>query len=496
MDMLLISPDHGNKEKSFPWGILALGSYLTNVKKYDVKILDANTLAPSEFHEELDILLPSTGLIGIGCFTTDVYSVKAIVDHIKNKYPEKKVILGGPHVVLEPEQTCQHGNIDFTAYTDGELTVSALIHELGKDEPDFTNVPGLIYKSNGIVQRTDPPSFVGFYDINYDLLPECSRKLFPKYIQVLTGRGCSYRCRFCYNSVICQKFIPKPMEDVVDEIAKLVDEYDPEVVYFRDDNFFQVKQRIIDFIRLYKEKGFKFRWRATCRANYFSDHYINSELLHQLEEVNCEILKIGVESGSQRVLNYLRKNITIDNIKRAVCEISKSKLIKGSYSFMVALPTQTVNEYIETIEMIKFILDHEPTADIIGPQYFRVYPGGSLYDEIVEKYGHEKPDSFQQWAERTDTENDPLGFYRDAHYSWIPKQGRDLALSASLLVLLYRKPYRDFCTMTKFSALPFVSLAKLRVKHNYYRHLYDIKFLMKLYGIYRSLSSSAKSLGA
>ena len=492
MDALLISPFQG---QSIPWGILILGSYLTNVKRRNVRLFDANGLSSSESRRQLDHLLPDVRLVGISCVSPYVYYVKKIVDYIKKSRPETKIIVGGPHAILEPEQTCRYKNIDFVAYTYGEQTMDGLIDELSKDNPDYENVPGLIYKTDGETRRTEPPVFVGFYDTDYNLLPKSTRSNFHNYIQVFTGRGCPYRCRFCYNSVIRQAFHARPAVDMVKELEKLVNKYNPEVVYFRDENFFEDKKRAIDFIRLYKEKKFTFRWVALCRVSYFNQRYINAKFLRELESINCEELRMGIECGTQRVLKYLRKGITIKGIKRAVCEVAKSKTIKGNYSFMVGLPTQKVEEYIDTMKLIKFILRHEPDADINGPQYFRIYPGGSLYEEIVEKYGYTKPASFEDWAHNVDQENDVLSLYRDMEYSWIPSNGKYLAFHGNLLVQMYRKPIKDFFTPTKFAAVPFAILAKLRIKNDWYNHLYDIRLLVKLYNVYRRyLSPSAKTL--
>jgi anaerobic magnesium-protoporphyrin IX monomethyl ester cyclase len=483
MDILLISPDHGNKKNNFPWGILSLGSYLTNVKKREVVLLDASALTRTEFIKELKRLISQVTLVGVGCFTTDVHFVKEIVDLIKEERPDVKLILGGPHAVLEPEQTCSYHNVDFVAYTDGEKTVAGLIEEMEKKTPDYSRVPGLIYQENGKLTRTAPPECVDFYQMDYELLPEKTVQTFSSYIQVLTGRGCSFRCKFCYNSVIGQAFRPFPIKGMIRELERIVEKYNPETIYFRDENFFQDKKRITEFVRLYKDKKFTFSWRATCRVNYFGDKYLNQDFLKALEDINCETLKMGIESGTQRVLNYLRKGIHISMVKRAVRKLANTG-IRGNYSFMTGLPGQTADEYIDTIKLIKYILNCEPDAEIIGPQYFRIYPGGKLYEEIVEQYKYKKPLSFEEWADSMDPRKDQLGLYKTVEYSWIPKKAKFLALHGDLLIFLYKKPLRYFLSLRRFPALPFVMLANLRVRHNYYKHLYDIKLLAILYNFY------------
>ena len=100
-------------------------------------------------------------------------------------------------------------------------------------------MPGLIYKEGNSLKKTTPAPLMGFFDTDYDLLPESTKKTFPCYIQVLTGRGCSFACTFCFNSVCGQKWRGRPMmPEVAGEIDNLVRKYNPKIIYFRDENFF------------------------------------------------------------------------------------------------------------------------------------------------------------------------------------------------------------------------------------------------------------------
>lgn len=477
-DVLLISPNQGS---SFPWGILALGSYLTNVKKRKVCLINAYDFPDKYFWEELNYILPKVKLVGIGFLSPDVHFVRNLVDFIKQFNPNIKIILGGAHAVLQPEQTCRYKHIDFVAYSYGEETLDLLIDEINKDKPYHNDVPGLIYKDGNVLRKTESPKFVGFYDINYNLLPDTVRQTFGDYIQVLTGRGCPYRCRFCYISVAKEKFYPRSAKEIIEEVEKIVEKYNPKVIYFRDDNFFSKKSRVLEFIQKYKEKNFTFGWTASCRANFFRESYINSNLIRELESINCIKLKAGIESGSQRVLDYLRKDIKIRDIERMVVEIANSGQIKGNYSFMIGMPEETIEEYIKTINVIKFILKHEPDAEIIGPQYFRIYPGGSLYNEIVEKYGFESPVSFEDWSLKTSDIEDPFGLSSNVDYPWIPNNYEYLAMYSHLLIQLYKKPIKEYLTPRRFFMLFLAVIAKLRVKYDWYKYPYDLRIIAKLY---------------
>ena len=357
------------------------------------------------------------------------------------------------------------------------------MEEIDSGRHDYSTVPGIYYRDkDGSVKKTERSGFPGFYDVDYSLLPESTRNTFSEYVQVLTGRGCSFKCTFCYNSVIEQKHIARPAEEMADEMQKLVDQFNPEVIYFRDENFFQDRKRARDWIRVYKERGFKFRWKVTCRANYVSDNYINDDFLKQMEEINCDTLKMGLETGSTRMLNYLKKGMTLKGIQHAVAKVASSKTIKGNYSFIVGMPTETTEEYVDTLQLIKYILKHEPSATILGPQYFRIYPGGTLYNETVEKFNFKKPQSFEEWAQMTIPSNDIFGLYKTAKYPWITNKHKALAFYVASLVLLYKRPFSFFFVHPRrWPAIPFVAMAKLRMKLNWYGCLWDVQLFEKLY---------------
>jgi anaerobic magnesium-protoporphyrin IX monomethyl ester cyclase len=487
MDILLINPDHDNYKDNYPWGVLLVGSYLSSVKYYKVKLLDASVYSRHEFLEKVKHFISKVKLVGIACFSTDTSFVKEIADYIKKINEDCKIIVGGPHAVLQPEQTCLYKNIDFVAYTEGERTLSLLLEEINSGNHEYDRVPGLIYKDKDSVKRTLNPEPIDFFDINYDLLDESVRQTFPGYIQVITGKGCSFRCTFCYNSISGQKWRGKPMAELISEIKKIVTRYNTKEIYFRDDNFFQRKERVKEFISCYKENGFTFKWRATCRANYFKKDYINVEFLKELESVNCKMLKFGFESGSQRMLDYLKKGNKVDTMWQLVSALSEVKTIQGNYSFMIGMPGETFEEYKATLSFVRYLARQDPDALIIGPQYFRVYAGGELYEDVKRVYNYSEPGSFEEWAVKYDPEADMFGLGKSISYPWIPERYELLAKYADFMVTLLRQNVKQNLNIKRIWVLPFIFLAKIRFKYEWYDFLYDIRLVAFLYKLVKNL---------
>jgi radical SAM superfamily enzyme YgiQ (UPF0313 family) len=267
------------------------------------------------------------------------------------------------------------------------------------------------------------------------------------------------------------------------ELCEIVGKYAPKTIYFRDENFFHSPKRIYRFIQLYKQNQFTFKWRATCRANYFTNNYINNDLLRKLENINCETLKFGFESGSQRILDYLKKGIKIKNCEHVVHSLSKSSII-GNYSFLIGVPGESREDYVKTLEFIEFITKTDPDAEIIGPQFYRIYPGGELYNEIITTYDLKEPKSFEEWSKVS--ERDELGFGKNVYYPWIGT-GKLLVRYSDIMMLLYRKKFIDLLTIKKFPALLFFILAKIRVRLGIYGSLYDMKVADYLFRKYLQL---------
>jgi radical SAM superfamily enzyme YgiQ (UPF0313 family) len=496
LDILLVNPDHGQGRRSHPWGVLSLGSYLTSLrdKAYRVKIIDASVQSRSSFFDELRHYCPATNLVGISFMSPDAYFVTKVIDFVKAENTACRIVVGGPHPTLFPEQTCAHENIDFLAYAEGEQTTALLIEQMRKGSHGFREVPGLIYKDGATLIRTPPADPVAFYDIDYDLLPNEVQDELPNYAQVLTGRGCSFKCTFCYNSVCGQKWRGRPMGPVMDEVRRLVQKHDSKVVYFRDEDFFFSKPRAKDFVSLYRAGPFSFRWQATCRTSHFNRGYIDPTFLRELKQINCEELRFGLESGSQRVLNFLKKGVKAETSRRVVRDVHEAG-IRGNYSFIMGVPGETYEDYRMTMELVKHTIDCAPEAVILGPQFYRIYPGGELHEHIEATYRYDQPRSLEGWAETT---NPSLGRSNSSpDYPWLPRKHKLLAQEAHLLATFYQQDVSDFLRLSEIVNMPFYLLARLRFRFGRYDHLYEMAarvLLRKLKRLIKSLSLTSKSV--
>lgn len=473
--VLLIEPDHRCGLSPFPWGTLAVGSHLRG-RGVAAALLNASYHEEAEFEAELARLLPQATLLGVSCFSTDAAWVLDLLARVKAARPGLPVVLGGPHPTLLPEQTAAHPLVDYAIKGPGEAAMEALARLTdGGARPagdELAALPGLHWRGgDGRVRQGAAPGTPPEYPIDYTLLPEKKRADLPRYMEILAGRGCSFACAFCYNAVCGHKWAGKAAEALADEVETVVRAHDPKVIYFRDENFFHSKERVLRFLELYRERGFRFQWDATCRANYFSKGYVTPEFLERLAAAGCRRLKFGMESGSPRVLKLLRKGIRVEQIEHVARTLAASPII-GNYSFLMGVPGELREDYEATMDLIRRILQADPAAEIIGPQYYRVYPGGELYDEVVSRWGFRQPESLDGWAESA--RGDFFGLHKAQDYAWVDGSP-DLPRHADFLVLLARKPLAGLLHPLKLPALPFALLARLRLRFGLYRGLWDMR---------------------
>ena len=336
MDILLVNPD-SQRVNNFPLGILAIGSYLKKFTNYSVELLDQSTFIDSRaFNKSLIEKCKKTSLVGISFMTNQVYLAQDIIQTIKKYNPQCKIITGGPHSILYPEQTIHYQDIDFVAYGEGEETVTKLIEVLS-EENRYVEVPGLVYKDKRKIVKNPPAPLLESEQMPntcYELLDQKVIDSLRDYIEVITARGCSYHCTFCINSICRLKWRGKNTDRIIDELDNIVKRYNPRSINFLDEDFFQSRERTYKLIEKLIERRYRFQWQANVRANYFSPSYINGEMIKKLKKSGCICFKVGAESGSQRILNKLKKGIKVEQIF-TMAKYCQEAHIEGVFSFMI-----------------------------------------------------------------------------------------------------------------------------------------------------------------
>jgi len=385
--------------RNIPVGLLSLAMELSG--RYDVIIIDQRLHG---WREKLDRALHNNPIcIGVTCQTGSQIRYALDVSRSIKQISNIPVIWGGVHHTLMPEQTVSNEYIDIVAAGEGEITMREAIDALNEGH-SLLNIPGLFYKENGVVRGNVSRS--GDYDLNaalpipYDCIDfrdyagYAVQNFGKNTYYIETGRGCPYRCDYCYNSGMGNKLRRSlNAEGILNAILHLRRFSPLEGVTFIDDSFLFEKERVFTFTRLLKENKITIAWN--CEANIRDINRMTDAELAELEASGLIWLALGVESGSQRILSTSGKNLNIDDVKEAAAKLAKYNF-STRYNFMSGYIGETEKDLKDTTILIRDLLRNNPRASIRGFTTVVPYPKTSFYSAAI-KHGLREPKRLEDW---------------------------------------------------------------------------------------------------
>jgi anaerobic magnesium-protoporphyrin IX monomethyl ester cyclase len=456
-----------------PTGLLYVGTVL-KVNGYNVRLVDCS-VEPA-YKEILEREIKDTDILGIYAMSMHLKYLLPELMRLKQINKRMKIVWGGPHAMLFTEQTAKSPLADIVVPGEGEEVMLEIIKGYESGNLDLHKIRGLTFKEDGNIYSTGPRDFIDMNKlpfIDWALLKrEVLDVIKGTIIRVQASRGCPYNCAFCINVLTKNKKIRyRDPENVLDEIENLYKEYKIKRVAFRDEIFMSSRQQVKEIARGLLERNIRISWLANPRAEYLRESYIDDDYLQLLSDSGCNKLQCGGESGSQRILDVLHKGINVEDILNFVRRTKKFNIM-AVVSFMTGIPTETEQEQLQTLYLIRDILRIQPKAIIIGPANYRPYPGGELYDMCVKQYNLKIPDSLEKWAQA-----EILG---GSNPPWVKKVYFNTYLWTSVRAasLTYKEVWEKTSKnpLKLLGILCFCMVSRFRLKHIFYK--FPIEFLL------------------
>lgn len=337
--------------------------------------------------------------VGLSTYTDENIAVALrVARDIRKEYPRLPIAWGGPHVIMMPEQTARHPLVDHACYGEGEISVVELAKSIAEGKDSFHDVPGIIWKDrSGKCIKNPPAPQVNMDELDvypYHLLNEKTYKLKNGKIYYEASRGCPYGCKFCaYDHTKWRKRSP---DKVIDDLAYIEERFSPEEIQIIDSNHFMDPAWAKKIWEGKIARNLKFRWEANIRFDILSK--IDDDTLDVLARSNCYQLRLGAESGSQKVLDYLNKGITVEQITRGL-ERAVSHKIDPIVSFMMGYPAEADKEMNATADLVDLIRERFPSAQVNAIYQFQPFPNTKIFEEISKEYHIPQPESLDGWAD-------------------------------------------------------------------------------------------------
>ena len=381
---------------TMPLGLLAVASSLDRTA-VDVRLVDGRleTDPVSVVLDHLDVAVA----VGVSVLTGDpIRDALRVSRAVKARRPDLPVVWGGWHPSLFPTETLDDPSIDVTVQGQGEATFAAVIERL-VDGRDLEGVDGIAFRRDGEVVRAPARAMIPMDRLSpsdYRLLPvEAYFSLKEqRQLDYVGSIGCHFRCTFCADPFVYERrWTAIHPARLAEAVTALWRRHAFTELAFQDETFFTHRDRSTAIAEAFLGRGLAFDWTATLRADQAVR--LGESGLALCVRSGLRRVLVGVESGSQAMLDWMMKDITVEQVLEtaAMCE----RLGIGAiFPFIVGFPEETDDSVRETVALMKRLRALSPRFET-PLFYFKPYPGSRITDEMTRR-GHRLPAILEEWA--------------------------------------------------------------------------------------------------
>lgn len=357
-------------------GLLLMGA-LAKERGFKVNYIDYDLYILNNMNKRFKNKIRKSEIIGITCYTSTYSRMKNLIRNIKIINPNAKIIVGGVHNTYCDEDALKDG-ANFVVRGEGEKIFCELISKIDSNR-DYSKIKGISYINNGKLKRTPDEKVVSLDELPtpaYELLePEIRNNTI---VGLYTSRGCPFNCIFCSEKIFWKKHRYRNIDKVVQDINAYVDIFDSNSILFSDSTFGINKKYTLNLLNRLKQEFSDLYFSCQTRADI-----MDKKIINYLINSNFIGIFLGIESGSNKILENMRKGETFRQY------VNFLKKINGNFpyiysSWMFGHPGEDYHTIYETLRKLDWLHRNEFIIDS-RPRVFIPYPGTPIF-ETPSKY--------------------------------------------------------------------------------------------------------------
>lgn len=384
-----------------PLALLAIGSAL-DPARYEVVIVDAR-VEPNAHAKAVEVAREAV-CMGVTVLTgRPLRDALAATRKVRAACPSLPIVWGGWHPSLfGREILVQESTVDVTVQGQGEETFRELVEHFGIGAP-LDGVAGICFRektgSGGI--RQNPARVLMDMNflpqVNYDLIDAepYFRAKKRRQFDYISSTGCRFRCTFCADpQVFNRKWTAIEPDRLGEEFGRWHRKFGFTDVNFQDETFFTKRSRVVGVAEEFLRRDLNITWAGTMRAD--QGFRLTDEEFALVKRSGLRRVLVGVESGSQEMMDWLKKDIKMEQVWH-VAEQCKRLGIEVIFPFIVGFPGESEASFRASLDMAKRLRAMSPgfTTPIF---YFKPYPGSAITQEVV-RQGYVLPKTLDEWAD-------------------------------------------------------------------------------------------------
>ncbi len=335
-----------------PLGLLYLSAHLKR-RGVRVGVFDATFSRPEDFRARLATDRPAA--LGLYCNLTTRGTVLEMIR--AGRQAGCAIVLGGPEPANYPREYLERG-ADAVVVGEGELTLEELLPALSRPGQDLSGVEGIFFRRpDGEVVQTPPRPFIA----DLDTLPMPDREAvdLPRYIDVwrrhhglgscslITSRGCPFQCTWCSHGVFGRSHRSRSPQNVADEVEWLRDRYRPDMLWYADDVFTINPRWFFAYGKELKRRNLVMPFETITREDR-----LDEAIVKELAELRCHRIWLGSESGSQRILDAMKRRADAARIREMVGLLKRHGIQTGLF-VMLGFDGERMEDLEATVEHLK-----------------------------------------------------------------------------------------------------------------------------------------------